>query len=367
MKKTAYAGVDYHVKSVAVSVVAEKNNGFYDDIRLKNEDRLILKYFKKLSKKFELKICYEASSSGYIFQRKAKKWGYHCDVIAPSLIPRKPGDRRKNDFRDARKLAEYYSKDQLTVVHPPAEIEESARSLIRCRLSMKENEKNTKRKINAFLLSKGHQRNSSKWTLKHREWLSALRFNDEYSQTVFDEFMGLPEYLGSRIKWLDEKIEVLAESETYSPIVKKLCAFKGIATLTAMLLIAEITDFRRFPAAGSLMSFLGLIPGEDSSSDRHKSRPITETGNTRCRTLLTESVQHCMKNPRITLQMKKNLAQVDANSSNIAVKCMKRLHKRYWALVMKGKSSSKAKTAVAGEFVGFIWAMMQPVESPAPA
>ena len=367
MKKIAYVGVDYHLKVVSLSVVLAGEKGFYDDRRFKNEDRFISKYLKKLSKDFELKICYEASSSGYVLQRKLKKMGYHCDVIAPSLIPKKPGDKRKNDFRDARKLAEYYSKDQLTIVHPPSEREESVRSLIRCRLSIKENEKNIKRQINAFLLSRGYKWPKSKWTLSHREWLVSLRFSDEYSQTVFDEFMGLLDYLGSRIQWLDTKIEELAKSDIYSSSVKKLCAFKGISTLTAMLLVAEITDFRRFPTAGSLMAFLGLIPGEASSSGRHKNMPITKTGNTRCRKLLTESVQHCMKNPKITLNMKKNLAQVDANSSKIAVKCMKRLNKRYWSLVFKGKSSNKAKTAVAREFVGFIWAMMQLEPSAIPA
>ncbi len=367
MKKIAYVGVDYHIKFVALSVVVEGEKGFYDDSRLKNEDRFISKYLKKLSQDFEFKICYEASSSGYVFQRKLKKWGYHCDIIAPSLIPQKPGDKRKNDFRDARKLAEYYSKDQLTIVNPPSEIEESVRSLIRCRLSMKENEKNIKRQINAFLLSKGHRWNKSNWTFKHREWLATMKLDDEYSQTVFDELMGHLEYIDSRIQWLDQKIEKLAESDIYSPSVKRLCAFKGIGILTAMLLIAEITDFRRFPTPGSLMAFLGLISGEDASSDRHKNKPITKAGNTRCRRLLTESVQHCMSKPKITLQMKKNLAQVDANSSNIAIKCMKRLHKRYWTLVAKGKSSNKAKTAVAREFVGFIWAMMQPEPSAAPA
>lgn len=365
MKKIAYIGIDYHMDSLSVAVIIDGEKEFYDSITMKNNNKSILKYFKKLVKKFEIKACYEASCNGYAFQRKMKNWGFHCDVIAPSLIPKKPGDKRKNDYRDARNLTQLYANGQLTVVHPPSEEQESIRSFIRCRLNLKENEKSVKLQINSFLLTQGFRWHKSKWTIQHRTWLSKIELRDNFSQQVLSEYLGHLEYLGSRIKYLDTAISEIAESEIYATSVKRLRAFKGLDTLSAMILIAEITDFRRFPNPKSLMAFLGLIPSENSSGNKQQGGSITKTGNHRCRTQLIESVQHATSKPAISYKMKRNLQQVDSASANIAIKCMHRLNKRFWALVMKGKSRNKAKTAIAREFVGFIWAMMVLPESAA--
>ena len=359
MKKIAHLGVDYHIKTVTITVYIN-DEGFYETVRFKNSDKTIAKYLKKLSKQFEIRLCYEASSSGYVFQRKMEKLGYHCDVIAPSLIPRKPGDKRKNDHRDSKKLAENYAKGLLTVVHPPTEFEESIRGLVRCQLAMKNSEKRIKNQINSYLLSQGHRWPKSRWTLEHYSWLSNLELRDQYSQMALEEYMGHLEYITARVQALKQEVEKIATSEIYAPSVKKLRAFRGIGTMTAMLLIAEITDFRRFPTAGALMAYLGLIPGEESSDSKSKNKAITKAGNTRCRKAIIGAIQHYMKKPRLTAPMKRDLQEVDAHSANIAIKCMKRLNKRFWALTCKGKTHNKAKVAVAREFVGFIWAMMQP-------
>ena len=360
MKKIAYVGIDYHVNSLSIAVLPEGEKKFCDFARLRNNDKMISKYMKKLSKSFEIKACYEASCNGYAFQRKMTSWGYHCDVIAPSQTPKKSGDRRKNDFRDAKNLARLYANGMLTVVHLPTEYEESVRSVVRCRLTFKEAEKRTKQQINSFLQSQDLQWAHSKWTKSHLDWLQERRMPNEYLQQVLDEYLGHLEYIKTRVIYFDKQIEQLAHSQTYAPSVKKLKAFKGIGTLTAMVLIAEITDFRRFPNPGALMAFLGLIPSENSSGDKQKGGSITKGGNSRCRKLLIESVQHYKRRPHLSLQMKYNLEQVDGHSVNIAIKCLKRLHKRYWALTMKGKIHPVAITAIAREFVGFIWAMMQP-------
>lgn len=365
MKKLAYVGVDYHTEVISIAVVIEGVKGFHDTTRMKNDNQKIKRYFDKLSKEFDLRICYEASGSGYVFQRKLESWGYYCQVIAPSLTPKKPGDRRKNDFRDACNLAELYAKGLLTVVHLPTETEESVRSLIRCRLDFKTAEKIAKQKINGHLLAQGHRWPHSKWTHQHRQWLTQLQLRDDYSQMVLDEFLGQLSYLESRVAYLDQQIEQIAATDTYAPAVTKLRVFKGIETLTAMLLIAEITDFRRFASAKTLMAYLGLIPSEQSSGNKQASGAITKSGNQRCRTFLIEVVQHCVRKPHISAKMKANLSQVSSHSARIAVNCMHRLHNRYWHLVLRGKHNNKAKAAIAREFVGFIWAMMQPEEAAA--
>jgi len=363
MKTIAYLGIDYHLHSLTIAMMEEGKHKIKDVIRIKNDDKVILKYMKKLVKNYEIRSCYEASSSGYYFQRKMNEWGYHCDVIAPSLVPKKPGERRKNDFRDARDLVRNYASGLLTVVHPPSEEEESVRSLIRCRLALKETLKKAKQQINGLLLTQGIHWAGTKWTLKHKRWLLQLQLSHEASQKVLLEHIGHLEYLESRIKYLDKEIEQIAATEIYAPSVKKLRCFKGIGTLTAMLLIAEITDFRRFPNPRALMAFLGLLPSENSSGDKQGGGPITKAGNTRCRKHLIESVQHYVKKPYISAQMKDELSRIDPQHANIAINCMKRLNKRYWALTMKGKIRPVALTAIAREFVGFIWAMMRPVQT----
>ena len=360
MKKIAYVGIDYHLNSLSIAVIVGGKKKVHETVRLKNDDKIIRKYMTKLSEQFQIRACYEASTNGYCFQRKMRAWGYQCDIIAPSLIPRKAGDHRKNDFRDARDLAQNYAAGLLSTVHPPSEEEESVRSLIRCRLSFKEAVKKVKQQINSCLLGQDQHWKHSKWTHQHRKWLWELRMPKPYLQQVLEEHLAHLDYLETRLGYLDEQIEQIASRAPYAPAVKKLRALKGIQTLTAMVLIAEITDFRRFANPRALMAFLGLIPSEDSSGDKRKDGSITKAGNWRCRTALIEAVQHYGKSPHISAQMKSELSQVDASCADIAVKCLKRLHKRFWALIMKGKLRPVAITAIAREFVGFIWAMMQP-------
>jgi transposase len=360
MKKIAYVGVDYHLNSLSIAVVIEGQRDLHETIRIRNDDKLILRYMNKLSKDYDIKACYEASNSGYCFQRKMTRWGYHCDVIAPSLIPKKKGDHRKNDFRDARDLAQNYAAGMLSVVHTPTEEEESVRSFIRCRIALKDNERRIKFQINSFLLAQGIHWSRSKWTFAHRKWLSDLQLPNALLQDVLEEHLGHLSYVENRLASFDGKIEEIAHSDGYAPSVKKLRAFKGIGTFTAMLLISEITDFRRFANPRALMAFLGLIPSENSSADKRAYGSITKAGNRRCRTQLIESIQHYVRSPRISLQMKNDLSQVDPSTSNTAIKCMHRLNKRYWALTNRGKNRPLAITAIAREFVGFIWAVMQP-------
>jgi transposase len=360
MKKIAYVGVDYHLNSLSIAVVVEGQRKLHDTIRLKNDHRVILRYMEKLSRDYEIKACYEASTNGYAFQRKMNHWGYHCDVIAPSLIPKKKGDRRKNDFRDARDLAQNYAAGMLSIVHPPSEEQEAVRSLIRCRMAFKDAERRTKFQINSLLLAQDLRWPRSKWTFAHRQWLAGLQLPSPYLQEVLEEHLGHLSYIENRLTHLDGQIEEIARSEVYAPNVTKLRAFKGIGTLAAMLLIAEITDFRRFANPRALMAFLGLIPSENSSGDKRVDGSITKAGNRRCRTQLIESIQHYVRGPHITLQMKCDLSKVDPFTANAAIKCLKRLNKRYWTLITKGKLRPIAITAIAREFVGFIWAVMQP-------
>ncbi len=369
MEKTlAYVGVDYHAKTVTIAVYLNETKKFIETTRLPNDETRIKKFMKKLSKKYGLKICYEASGSGYVFQRKMRDLGFHCDVIAPSLAPKKAGDRRKNDYRDAKRLAEHYANNLLTVVHPPTQEQESVRTLIRCRFAFKDAVKRVKKQINCLLLAQGHFWRRSKWGYHHRVWLRSIELPDRHLQLVLHEHLAHLDYLESRLANFDDEIKKLAETETYEPSVRKLRCLRGIETLTAMVLIAEITDFRRFASPRALMAFVGLIPSENSSGEIHKGGAITKAGNYRCRTLLVEAAQHYSRKPCVSYQMKRKLNQSDAHTNTVVINCMHRLHKRFWHLQLKGKIRQQAIVAVARELVGFVWdLMLSPVELQAAA
>jgi len=367
MKKIAYVGIDYHQNSVSMAVVLEGQKEVHETVRLVNEDKTIKKFLKRYSQKFEIRACYEASSCGYVFQRKMRAWGYHCDVIAPSLIPKKAGSRRKNDFRDAIDLAINHAGERLSIVHPPTEEEEGVRSLVRCRIAFKDHAKRVKLQINSLLLAQGVKYGQGgKWTMKHRKWLSAQRLPNEQLQHVLEAHIQHLNYLETQVEHFDEQIKEVACSEIYAPSVKQLRAFRGIGTLAAMLLITEITDFRRFPSPTGLMAYLGLIPSENSSGDNIRGGPITKAGNKRCRTQLIEAAQHYVRSPKVSKNMELDLLQVNSQTASTAIKCMERLHKRFWALTMRGKLRPVAITAIARELVGFLWAVMQPQVAVAP-
>ena len=361
MKKIAYFGIDYHNAVLAIAVIIEGSKDIHETIRLKNEDKIIRKYLKKYADTYEIRACYEASCSGYVFQRKMASWGYHCDVIAPSLIPRKPGERRKNDFRDSITLVQNYANETLTCVHLPTEHEEAVRALVRSRMFFKDEEKKIKQQI-TFLLMK-HDilwKGKSRWTCAHKRWLSQIELPQREAHVVLEEFLSLHNYLESRIEYLEAQIEEVACTELYAESVKKLKSLRGIGTLSAMLLLTEIIDFRRFPSARALMAFLGLIPSEHSSGKTQHGGSITKTGNSRCRKQLIENAQHYIRVPNITKRMRDTLSKVDAVTADISIHCLDRLNTRYWSLVNKGKLRPVALTAIAREFVGFIWAIMQP-------
>ncbi len=223
----------------------------------------------------EVRCCYEAGPCGFALQRQLESKGeLICEVIAPSLVPVKPGDRVKTDRRDARKLAELFRAGMLTTVHPPTPEEEMVRDLCRCREANKDDFKRARHRVGKFLLRNGviysHSRN--KWTRDHYRWLRRLHFDNPTQQRVFDEYMSAVDYFAEREKGLDQAIETVSESEPYRHAVGWLRCFHGVDTLTAMVVVTEIFDIRRFQTARQLMGYLGLVPSEHSTGDSAQCR-----------------------------------------------------------------------------------------------
>jgi transposase len=360
-----YIGIDAHKKSHSICILhpnGEKEEAF----TVNNQKSEIKKVLKKLQKRMEgeIRICYEAGPIGFDLQRTIQSLGIHCDVIAPSLIPKKPGERIKTDKRDAKKLATLYQAGLLTVVHPPTPEEENARDLCRCRRIAKVRENSAKHQLGKFLLRHGrYYSEGNAWTQKYFRWLRTLSFEDAIEKLVFEDYLLEVEHCINRVKILDQELAALSQTERYKEKVGWLCCFRGIDTVTAISLICELYGVERFTDARQLMSYLGLVPSENSSGGQEKKGPITKAGNKYCRRLAVESSWHYRHSPRVSGPLAQRRKGQPPWVIAIADKAMKRLSRKYNRMTKNGKHKNVAVTAMARELIGFVWAVLFPAQA----
>ena len=237
--------------------------------QLPNDLGKLRRFFSRWTQRGEVRACYEASGAGYVLHREITAWGVHCDVIAPSLIPTRPGQRRKFDRYDATQLGRLYRVGELTPIRIPSPAEERVRDLVRCRQCFQREILRSRHYILKFLRRRDFIfREACHWGQVHRKWLQRLLKPGSLApedRAVFAEYLALLDYKISRRDDLDEQIEKIAFSSLYRPFVQRLTCFRGISTLAAMTLVTEIGDWRRFERPSQLMAFLGLVPSEDSS------------------------------------------------------------------------------------------------------
>jgi len=358
---STYIAMDTHKKQHAVAVL-DRSTGEIRQFSVKNTARDIAKMVKTIARQApaRLKFCYEAGVCGFTLQRRIEAMGHQCSVIAPSLVPVKPGDRIKTDRRDARKLLGHFAAGQLTEVYPPNAKQEAARELTRARNSAMENRKRICHQLLKLLTRHGYiYRAGNHWTQRHLQWLRAIEFDQPDLREVFEIYYVEWQHCTQRLDTLDKQLEQLAQRPEYREVVALLRCFKGINTLTAITLITEIFEFGRFDSPKALMSYLGLTPSEYSSGERRQPGSITKTGNSRVRRLLVESSWHYRHRPGIGKDLQSRRKGQPQWAIDIADRAMLRLHRRYRRLVERGKMPNKAVIAVAREFAGFIWAMMR--------
>jgi transposase len=367
MKKgtTITVGLDVHKDTIAVCCL--RGDSPAEDTReVPNDPRVIRKLFRRLAAEGELRVCYEAGPCGYPVRRQLQAMGIACDVIAPALIPRRPGERIKTDHRDARKLARLYRAGELTPIRIPTETEEAVRDLLRCREDLGEDVTRQRHRLGKFLLRHGRLwREGRAWTLRHWTWLRAQRFDDPPAQRTFDEYLAQLDFSLDRLRALDGELEHLATREPWQPLVARLRCLRGLDTLSALTLLAEIQDFPRFRTPRELMSFLGLVPSLHASGGTARRGGITKSGNAHARRVLVEAAWHYRHRPHLAGRLRRCTdRQPDAIRAE-ALKAQHRLHRRYWQLVGRGKPPQIAAVAIARELCGFIWALM--VKHPLPA
>ena len=361
-----YVGMDVHKDSVMVAVLPAGAAEPTVVKRLPNEVRKLRRFFERLSRQGEVRACYEASGAGYVLQRLLATWGHRCEVVAPSLIPTRPGDRRKHDKKDAVQLARLYRAGELVVIRIPAAAEERVRDLVRCRETFQREVLKSRHYILKFLRRRGLvYREGKNWTGRHLAWLRGLQSGgvlEAEDQVVFTEYLALLDYKLQRREELDRRIEALALTPAYRTAVERLCCFKGISTHAAMVLTTELGDVRRFDHPRQLMAYVGLVPSEHSSGEQRRQGSITKAGNSRCRHVLIQAAWSYRHPPRVGVALK---SRQEGQPGSVVVhswKAQHRLHKLFSRLTYR-RNHQIAVVAVARELVGFLWAVLQELEA----
>jgi len=360
MSEYIWVGLDVHLESITAAIL-EGDAADPEVAKLLGDLMGVRRLFRRLSKKGAVRACYEASGAGFVLHRVLARDGFHCEVIAPSLIPRKTGDRRKTDRLDAVMLVKLYRSGHLTAVHVPTEDQEALRRLLRLRYTYQTYCKATKIRISGILLNRGfvYREEKSTWTKKHRQWLARLRQESEgpFHTALAAELEHL-EYLEMQRDAFDAELERIAQSPSYRALVEALCCLRGVKTLTALTLLCEIDDVRRFRSPRSLMAYFGLVPTECSSGERERKGPITKAGNVHARRVLIEAAWNNRHNAGADLILKRRRQGQPPEVVAIAMKAQHRLARKFHRLDQR-KHRHVAITAVARELCGFVWAILK--------
>ena len=358
-KNITWVGIDVHAHSLVVAVLEGEEQRARTQ-RLPNEWGVVRKVMGKWSTGRELRVCYEAGPTGYGLCRRLRGMGISCEVIAPSLVPRRAGDRVKTDRRDATNLARLFRAGELTPIRVPTPKEEAVRNLVRAREAVRVDLMRSRNRLGKLLLREGRTWPARKrtWTKEHRAWIWRQRFPEKETQASFDWYLGHVDYLEGRQRDIESRILEVAQEEPWERGVRVLTSFRGIRELASMLLQAEVFDFRRFGSAEELAGFSGLVPRESSSGGKVRRGQITRTGNATVRRVVVEAAWAYRLRPNTSERLRRAHAQVPPGLVAMSHRAMNRLHRRYQDLVRRGKRSPVAVTAVARELLGFLWAAM---------
>ena len=366
-----FVGLDTSKLRNAVAIAEAGRNGevrYFGEIE--NTEAATGKLVKKLAASHRrLTFCYEAGPTGYGLYREIKALGHDCVVVAPSLIPKKPGDRVKTNRRDALNLAKLLRAGELTAVWVPDERHEAMRDLVRAREAAVDDLKSKRQQVLSLLLRLGRHYHPDKrtWTRTHMRWLVGQKLAHREQRIVFEEMLFAIRQAEERVVRLEQAITAALPDWSLSKVVTALMAVRGLNLISAVIFLAEIGDLSRFASPRQLMAYLGLVPGEKSTGETIWRGGISKAGNRRARRVLVECSWSYRHPPRVG---KKKLTKVEAAPSavqEIAWKAQARLTARYRALSRRGKRPTLVVTAIARELSGFIWAVSQAVGTPATA
>jgi transposase len=365
---TSWVAMDTAAESIQVAIFRGDEATPGEEFEVGTDARGIGRLKKKLEKEKEtgaVKCVYEAGPCGYGLYRTLNASGYDCQVIAPSLTPRKQGERVKTNRLDARRLGLYYRGGQLTPVRIPDEQQEALRDLLRARDDVRRNLQQSRQRLSGCLLRHGyHFKEGNPWTRKHWAWVRAIRLDEQTVQMVVDEYIAAVEILIEQIKRFDQKIQEISQRPEYAAKVAAYSVLRGIKTLGAMTIIAEGGDLRQYGSAPQFMGSIGIVPGEHSTGGRQKRGSITKTGNAYLRRILVEAGWSYQRRLHSGVTIQKRRHNQPEALLSIARKADHRLHGKFFKLQFRyNKKAVIANVAVARELAGFIWAIGQLLES----
>jgi transposase len=358
--RTVTVGLDVHARSIRLAAVCadellEERTLPYDEEQV---ERLLRRWPS-------VRCCYEAGPTGFGLYRYLVGRGIDCQVVAPGLVPQRPGDRVKTDPRDARKLARLHAGALLEPIHVPTPELEAVRDLVRAREDARLDRMRDRQRLSKFCLRHGRLLPTSAWTVTRRTWLGEQRFAHVGEQLSFDTYLHAVDLVDARIERLEQAIRETAEQGPWRQLVARLRCLRGVDTHTALALVAEIGDFSRFTSAEEFMAFVGLVPCERSSGEQRRQGSITKAGNAHVRRLLVESAWHARRRPTVGYQLARRQRGQDATVIERAWRCQQRLHARWQRMAGRGKPQQKIVVACARELAGFVWAIAtdQPLRS----
>ena len=358
-EKLRFLGLDVHAETIAVAV-AEPDGEVRSLGTISNREESIRKLIRKLGSPEQLRACYEAGPTGFVLYWQLTQLGVECAVVAPSLVPKKPGDRVKTDRRDALELARCHRSGDLTAVWVPDEDSEALRDLVRQREAAKQDQLRARHRLTKFLLRTGQRPplGLKAWTEKYVEWIQQVHYTHPAREATLLDCLNEVQHMEQRVKRLEQSIlEVVKLAPApVQAVIQGLQTLRGVAHISAVTIAAELGNISsRFESARALMGYSGLFPSEDSSGERIRRGSITKSGNAHLRRIVVESAWSYRHRPSVGAKLRKRQEGVPAEITEIAWKAQNRLHKRYMTLMARGKEQRKTMTAVARELLGFIW------------
>lgn len=368
---TRFVGLDVHKDTIAIAV-AQKGRGDPEYLgRIINAEEAVNRWLNKERKRWQTLedtlVCYEAGPCGYVLYRQLASCGIQCQVVAPGLTPKKPTDRVKTDRRDAMKLARLLRAGELTPIWVPDEAHEAFRSLLRAREAAVVSRTRVRHQLSKFLLCHGliHPSGTRAWTQRHEQWLNQIEWEYPSDQLVFCEYRHCIQESLDRVRRFEEHITKFVDTSPWRPVIEALQCLRGFGLITATTVYAELGSVARFARPPQLMSYAGLVPGENSSGGRSRHLSITKAGNAHLRRVLVEAAWHYRHQPYVSQTLRRRQAGQPAEVVQISWRAQTRLNSRYRRFLGRGKEKNRAVVAVAREMLGFIWEILQVVDAPA--
>jgi transposase len=366
MSNVRFIGLDVHAETIAVAA-AESDGEVRSLGVIPNRPESLRKLVKKLGPTEQLRVCYEAGPTGYVVYWQLTALGVSCEVVAPTLVPTKAGDRVKTDRRDALKLARSYRAGDLTPVWVPDAAHEALRDLVRAREAAKKDQLRARHRLGKFLLRHGRRPPTAMpaWTQRHLTWVKTVHFEHLAQEATVLDYLHEVEHMTDRIERLERAIDdaVKTAPERMRVVIEALQALRGIARVSAVTIVAEVGELSRFTKPRQLMGYSGAVASEDSTGERIRRGGITKTGNAHLRRVIIEAAWAYRYRPAVGRALRKRQAEVSPEVNAIAWKAQHRLHARYRHLTARGKCKQETVTAIGRELLGFIWAIGVHVEA----